>query len=242
MPVTRDFPRELLLAEGKIAAHLPIGKEIRYKSIISGKTLVFKRGRLLGVGGSGIVKIFRGNDSSQYAAKLFIFEGGVDRTEQLANAHLRILESPPEGDPKAVCQVQLALPLFVVEKEDAGPIIVLAYFFVFNSILLSPLFPTDLRKLVRFLHEEPNRGLSAFLSITQQALRAVRDLHSRGLAHLDIKPDNFLVSKEGDVFLGDFDGIKSLGSPLLPVMFTPEFLSPEMARTIALSLQTFTNP
>lgn len=42
-------------------------------------------------------------------------------------------------------------------------------------------------------------------SIFQQSLQALRYLHVQGYAHLDVKPENFLINDEFDVKLSDFE-------------------------------------
>jgi serine/threonine-protein kinase len=62
---------------------------------------------------------------------------------------------------------------------------------------------------------------------------ALAHAHGRGVVHCDIKPDNILVTEEGQVRLADF-GIASLrgvtvDDPATRVYGTPEYMSPEQA-------------
>jgi serine/threonine protein kinase len=62
-----------------------------------------------------------------------------------------------------------------------------------------------------------------------QLLSVLRTLHSRGLAHVDVKPENVLV-RDGRPFLVDFGSARTLGSPQpagSPVG-TPGYAAPEM--------------
>ncbi|PFH37315.1 hypothetical protein BESB_037730 [Besnoitia besnoiti] len=47
---------------------------------------------------------------------------------------------------------------------------------------------------------------SSIQSIIKQMILSVANLHSMGIVHGDIKPDNFLVTGAGDILLTDFDG------------------------------------
>lgn len=55
----------------------------------------------------------------------------------------------------------------------------------------------------------PDRLLSAF----QAMCRAVQRLHARGIAHRDLKPRNFLVSRSGSIKLSDFGTARRIDDP-----------------------------
>ncbi|WP_420121930.1 protein kinase domain-containing protein [Nakamurella sp.] len=70
-------------------------------------------------------------------------------------------------------------------------------------------------------------GLAAL--VTVDLLAAVRDLHRRGLAHLDVKPENVLI-RDGRPVLVDFGSARPLGrrQPAGRPVGTPGFASPEL--------------
>ena len=49
-------------------------------------------------------------------------------------------------------------------------------------------------------------------AIAQQALSGLQFLHSRAHLHRDLKPANFLVSKRGEVKIGDFGILREMGA------------------------------
>ncbi|KAJ1284245.1 hypothetical protein BS78_03G190500 [Paspalum vaginatum] len=81
----------------------------------------------------------------------------------------------------------------------------------------------------------PERALA---EVAARCLRALAHVHSRGVAHLDLRPDNILANSKGDVKIGDFsvsrvfhggDGERrrvsvAVGSPmyLSPERFEPD--------------------
>ncbi|KAF0898592.1 hypothetical protein E2562_008177 [Oryza meyeriana var. granulata] len=64
----------------------------------------------------------------------------------------------------------------------------------------------DAGSLGRVLCRRGGRGLPecALSEVAARCLAGLAHLHSRGVAHLDLKPDNLLASARGDVKIGDF--------------------------------------
>lgn len=59
----------------------------------------------------------------------------------------------------------------------------------------------------------PHLSDSLLKNLTLQLSRALSHIHSRGLVHLDIKPDNILISFGGIVRLADFGQARMIGLP-----------------------------
>ena len=76
------------------------------------------------------------------------------------------------------------------------------------------------------------------VSIAQQVCRALSVAHANGLIHRDVKPQNIMLDRAGNVRLTDFGVVKALSSPGLTqsgmTFGTAAYLSPEQATGAAI--------
>ncbi|CAN7943477.1 unnamed protein product, partial [Ixodes pacificus] len=79
--------------------------------------------------------------------------------------------------------------------------------------------------------------------LMRQILEAVQFLHDRNIAHLDIKPQNLLLTSafpQGDILLCDF-GISRVigkGTEIREIVGTPDYVAPEVLQFEPISLAT----
>lgn len=77
-----------------------------------------------------------------------------------------------------------------------------------------------------------------YLTIVKAAHR-LKDMHSKGIAHLDIKPENIFVAEDGDVYLFDYGFTRAMDKEIAvkhkilligneKEMGTPEYMAPEV--------------
>ena len=74
----------------------------------------------------------------------------------------------------------------------------------------------------------PGDRLSGHLQILALVCNALHFAHSRGFVHRDVKPQNVLIGRFGDVYLADWGVAAPLGQGHSQVCGTPAYLAPEM--------------
>ena len=94
---------------------------------------------------------------------------------------------------------------------------------------LMPLYPGEL--LETRLARRPAVGLEEGRNITIKLARAAAALHSVGIIHRDIKPDNVILKSEGSLKLIDLGVVRVPGMEDFPptdIPGTPAYMAPEM--------------
>jgi serine/threonine protein kinase len=88
-----------------------------------------------------------------------------------------------------------------------------------------------------YIQQTPEVLLPKLSQVIEQAAEALVYLHAKGWIHRDIKPDNFLVSAEGEVKLIDFalaqkrkGGLSALFGGKQKIQGTRSYMSPEQIR------------
>jgi tRNA A-37 threonylcarbamoyl transferase component Bud32 len=84
------------------------------------------------------------------------------------------------------------------------------------------------------LHRDGPLPLAAFLRVAAQLLSALDACHRKGVLHRDLKPQNLLFDRRGDLRLSDFGVSKLHASSDLTktgtAIGTPEYMAPELFR------------
>lgn len=93
--------------------------------------------------------------------------------------------------------------------------------------ILLPFYPSNLRSAMR-----SDREMKAKLILAEQVLRGLKHIHANGILHLDLKPDNVLVSTDGNAAVSDFGISKLLTKPNLQSNPTLKISLPNISGTL----------
>ncbi|MFT3712772.1 MAG: protein kinase [Archangium sp.] len=80
--------------------------------------------------------------------------------------------------------------------------------------------------------------LPGHLQILMQVCNALHFAHSRGVVHRDVKPQNVLIGRFGDVYLADWGVATRSGTVATALCGTPAYLAPEMVNGGAVDART----
>ncbi|OEL38344.1 Mitogen-activated protein kinase kinase 9, partial [Dichanthelium oligosanthes] len=136
----------------------------------------------LGVGGFACVTKARHRRTGAVFALKMSFDDGPDIEEE-AKVLSRAAGSPHVIDCHyAMLRAPGGEPAFLLEIMDAG-------------------------SLGRIMRRRPGKGIpeAALAEVAAQCVVSLAQLHSRGVAHLDVKPDNFLANSRGEIKISDFN-------------------------------------
>jgi len=84
--------------------------------------------------------------------------------------------------------------------------------------------------LKTYAAKESSKNIVVKLKWVVQILDAIEFLHQRGILHLDLKPDNILITSNGSAKVTDFDLSLPVGSVLKVSRGTPPYWSPEQKK------------
>ncbi len=177
----------------------------------------------IGSGASGVIwKGYLGNQSTQVAIKQFIY------LTASPNQKSAIEEFRHEAS---------------VMSKLRHPHIVLLIGISFDTPRVYLVMELCLCNLADYLSDGTERGVTQhhILAFAKQAASALQFLHSRGVAHCDIKGQNLLISESLTVKLCDFGVsrmVQSQANSATAVKGTPAYIAPEIWKVFSSSVKT----
>lgn len=167
----------------------------------------------LGRGGMGrVYKVFDKEIKERIALKLLSPEIGSD--ERIIERFRNELKLARRISHRYVCR------MFGLNKEEGAYYITMEY-----------ISGEDLKSMIKMMGPmSPGKAVI----IVRQVCKGLREAHRRGIAHLDLKPQNIMIDKEGSVRIMDFGIARSLKKDVRPekgvLIGTPEYMSPEQVQ------------
>ncbi len=205
----RDVLRALVHEAGAPAADAVPGAELVRGDVVAGRYEILAA---LGAGGMGVVYAARDRELDEVIA-------------------LKALRAPPDTeDPTALDRFRTELRItrrishpHVVRTHDIGAA---------DGCRFITMELVEGWSLAQLLERRRTLPLPVALVLGKQLCRALDVVHAQGVIHRDIKPQNVLVSRAGDVKLTDF-GIAQLERPAAAACGaaaatgTPPYMAPE---------------
>lgn len=118
------------------------------------------------------------------------------------------LETEDEGIPST------AIREISILKELQDPNIVRLHDVVHTEKKLTLVFEFCDHDLKKFLDAKESLDMATVKSFLYQLLRGIAFCHDRRVLHRDLKPQNLLINKEGDLKLADFGLARAFGIPV----------------------------
>ncbi|CDI81583.1 Rhoptry kinase family protein ROP30, putative [Eimeria acervulina] len=116
---------------------------------------------------------------------------------------------------KIVEENRWVLPVYIAEMVDPEETLLLhKETLFFNTVLITKVMAGDGADL---LHNSPYGNtvdrlpVEASVFVCAQVIETVAKLHANGLCHADVKPENFLIGKDGTIHLADFGMVGGIG-------------------------------
>lgn len=169
-------------------------------------------------------------------------EGAASKLYRVRDKHGKefCLKRVVKDDPKKQRFLDQAVSEYEVSKNLDSPLIRKVYKLVRQRALLRTSEVLVIMELVEGKTLEALRfnGMVSYCKLFYTAAKALKVMHDAGYVHADIKPNNIMVTPEGNVKLIDFGQSCRNGTVKQRIQGTPDYIAPEQVKRLPITPKT----
>ena len=155
--------------------------------------------------------------------------------EDTANGKTVVIKAPSVGmrDDRAYLE-RFLIEDWVARRVDNPHIVKACHTLIPRSSIYVATEYLEGQSLTQWIRENPHPDLDTFRRIMQQLARGLQSLHRQEMLHQDLKPDNILISPDGNVTIIDFGATRvagleeaKTGLPQINLLGAAQYAAPE---------------
>lgn len=178
--------------------HLTCGTQLHGRYVI---------GRALGEGGFGITYIGMDTTLSKRVAVKEFYPAGIAARDSARSADVQVPDDKREFFDRGVKRFLFEAKSVAAFTDEDGIVDVQDYFQENCTAYIVMNF-LDGKNLYQYVADHGRFSFDKLLTLLTPVMRALRNMHSKGIIHRDISPDNIILTTKGALKLTDFGSAK----------------------------------
>ncbi|MBQ5381132.1 MAG: serine/threonine protein kinase, partial [Ruminococcus sp.] len=178
--------------------HLPGGTQLHGRYVI---------GRALGEGGFGITYIGMDTTLSKRVAVKEFYPSGIAVRDSTVSAEVQVSDDKQASFDRGVERFLFEAKSVAAFTDEDGIVDVQDYFQENRTAYIVMNF-LDGKNLYQYVADHGRFSFDKLIALLTPVMRALRNMHSKGIIHRDISPDNIMFTTKGVLKLTDFGSAK----------------------------------
>ena len=178
--------------------HLPCGTQLHGRYVI---------GRALGEGGFGITYIGMDTTLSKRVAVKEFYPSGIAVRDSTVSAEVQVSDDKRASFDRGVERFLFEAKSVAAFTDEDGIVDVQDYFQENRTAYIVMNF-LDGKNLYQYVADHGRFSFDKLIALLTPVMRALRNMHSKGIIHRDISPDNIMFTTKGVLKLTDFGSAK----------------------------------
>ena len=170
--------------------HLPGGTQLHGRYVI---------GRALGEGGFGITYIGMDTTLSKRVAVKEFYPSGIAVRDSTVSAEVQVSDDKQASFDRGVERFLFEAKSVAAFTDEDGIVDVQDYFQENRTAYIVMNF-LDGKNLYQYVADHGRFSFDKLIALLTPVMRALRNMHSKGIIHRDISPDNIMFTTKGGIF------------------------------------------